>query len=390
MSDDLQHAPNQVSIGQLPLSALLSQALVAYTVEADNEFEHQMPHRTASFGSTDGRGTLWLTSLAMWENCLRYLTPDGVTISELHRQARLATNLDGMRRWGYITIEPGVSGGTSKKPRADAVLRPTRAGLHAQEVWRPIPGEIERRWRERFGEGEIDRLRQALWEIMSQVKYALPEFLPILGYGLFTRGRRSSADRVATMQDEPETQPPAPVADVANLPLSALLAKALLVFAVQFERESNVSLAISADVLRVLGAQDVQVRDLRRLSGISKESLSMALGFLEDRELAIVGPDSSGSRYKVVRLTPKGLEAKEMYLQLVEDIEQRWRVRYGEQSVARLREALEPLVGLSDANSPLFQGLQPYPDGWRAKIARPETLPYFPMVLHRGGYPDGA
>jgi hypothetical protein len=29
-----------------PLSALLSQALVAFTIEADNETEHRLPHRT--------------------------------------------------------------------------------------------------------------------------------------------------------------------------------------------------------------------------------------------------------------------------------------------------------------------------------------------------------
>jgi hypothetical protein len=32
--------------GRLPLSALVSQALVAFAIEFDNEFEHQMPHRT--------------------------------------------------------------------------------------------------------------------------------------------------------------------------------------------------------------------------------------------------------------------------------------------------------------------------------------------------------
>ena len=30
------------------LSALLSQALVAFTIEFDNEFEHRFPHRTAA------------------------------------------------------------------------------------------------------------------------------------------------------------------------------------------------------------------------------------------------------------------------------------------------------------------------------------------------------
>jgi methyltransferase (TIGR00027 family) len=37
-----------------------------------------------------------------------------------------------------------------------------------------------------------------------------------------------------------------------------------------------------------------------------------------------------------------------------------------------------------------FQGLDPYPDNWRASVRRPVTLPHYPMVLHRGGYPDGS
>ena len=116
----------------------------------------------------------------------------------------------------------------------------------------------------------------------------------------------------------------------------------------------------------------------------------MALGYLEGRELAVVEPDPAGSRYKVARLTPKGLEARKAYFRLVEAIKQRWRSRYGEQAIIRLRDALEQLVGAPNAESPLFQGLQPYPDNWRARVARPETLPHYPMVLHRGGYPDGA
>ncbi len=390
MGEDLQFVPESASDGHLPLSALLSQALVAYTIEVDNEFEHRMLHRTASFGSTGGSHTPWLISLAMWENCLRYLTAEGMTVGELQRLARLATNLDGMRRWGYITIEPAIAGSTPTKPSVNSMLRPTRAGLHAQEVWRPLPGEIEQRWRERFGEDEIDRLRQALWDVVSQVNRDLPDFLPILGYGLYTRGRQPGPGRALARQDDNGQQSSDATVDVTTLPLSALLAKVLLVFAVQFERASQVSLAISANVLRVLGESAVQIRDLPRLNGVSKEGLSMALGFLEHRELATIEPDSTGSRYKVARLDPQGLEARDAYFQLAAAIEQRWRIRYGAQAIAHLRDALERLVGTSDAASLLFQGLQPYPDGWRAKVAWPETLPHYPMVLHRGGYPDGA
>jgi len=42
------------------------------------------------------------------------------------------------------------------------------------------------------------------------------------------------------------------------------------------------------------------------------------------------------------------------------------------------------------AGSNLLGGLQPYPDGWRASVASREVLPHYPMVLHRGGFPDGS
>jgi hypothetical protein len=36
-----------------PLPTLLSQALVAHTIELDNEAEHRLPHRTTEQGSGD-------------------------------------------------------------------------------------------------------------------------------------------------------------------------------------------------------------------------------------------------------------------------------------------------------------------------------------------------
>lgn len=72
-------------------------------------------------------------------------------------------------------------------------------------------------------------------------------------------------------------------------------------------------------------------------------------------------------------------------------IEERWRQRFGDAVVTELRLSLEPLVG--DARShdtPLFEGLEPYPGGWRAPCGKPSALPHYPMVLHRGGYPDGS
>jgi hypothetical protein len=78
-------APSQAA-GTLPLAALLSQALVAFTIECDNEAEHLLPHHTTDHGPSQGApggpasGMPWLTSLAMWGNCLRFLPDDGTTV----------------------------------------------------------------------------------------------------------------------------------------------------------------------------------------------------------------------------------------------------------------------------------------------------------------------
>jgi hypothetical protein len=79
--------------------------------------------------------------------------------------------------------------------------------------------------------------------------------------------------------------------------------------------------------------------------------------------------------------------AYESELKLVEG---RWIERFGER-IDGLRTALQAIVGDGTAEgSPLFAGLEPYAEGWRAMVRRPKTLPHFPMVLHRGGYPDGS
>jgi hypothetical protein len=47
------------------------------------------------------------------------------------------------------------------------------------------------------------------------------------------------------------------------------------------------------------------------------------------------------------------------------------------------------LVGEPTApRSPIFGGLEPHPDGWRAAVRKPNTLPHYPMVLHcMAGFP---
>ena len=52
----------------------------------------------------------------------------------------------------------------------------------------PLPGLIEQRWRERFGPGQVSRLRDSLLTVVSQLDPSLPDCLPILGAALHSRG----------------------------------------------------------------------------------------------------------------------------------------------------------------------------------------------------------
>jgi DNA-binding MarR family transcriptional regulator len=380
----------------VPLSALLSQALVALSIELDNEFEHRMTHWINSDDRQARQGP-WLTSVVMYVNCLRFLQDDGITVGELQRRARTSTNLEGMRRWRYLTIEPRPAPGARTRPGPDAVLRPTRYGREARAVWPPLFGEVEQRWQERFGEPLVARLRRALTEIAAAITHPLPDCMPILGYGLRSVGGEAqlpgSPPAVAEPQRGPAAgpDPPGSPDDVTRLSLHALLSRVLLAFSVAFARRSQVSLAISADVVRLLDGGGSPLRALPGRSGVSKEAISMATGFLDRQGYAVAEPVAPPGRGKLVRLTAEGEAAQKRYGQLTAVIEARWLERFGEPAAAGLRQSLAQLVGDGTPNGcPLFAGLTPYPDGWRASVRRPRLLPHFPMVLHRGGFADGS
>jgi DNA-binding MarR family transcriptional regulator len=366
--------------GRLPLPTLLSHVLVAFTVEFDNEAERQMHHRTTRHGAKAGSlHAPWLVSLAMWSNCMQFIGDEGVPLRELERRARTKTNLAGMERWGYITVAPDPADRRPKPPRSAWLVRATPAGRKAQQVWQPLFEVIEQRWRERFGKDTIDQLRESLATAAHQLDLELPECLPILGYGLFTKGR------------DYERRPTGRRENSVHRPLTALLSPVLLAFALEFESESELSLAISANLVRVLDEKGVRVRDLPGVTGVSKEAIAVSQSYLTQRGYAVFAADKSASRTKVVRLTAKGEDAQQVYRHLLGTIEKRWLTRFGKDTISNLRQSLQQLVGEPTPQlSPLFRGLEPYPDGWRASVPRPDTLPHFPMVLHRGGYPDGS
>jgi hypothetical protein len=141
-----------------------------------------------------------------------------------------------------------------------------------------------------------------------------------------------------------------------------------------------VSLPLGANVLRVLDADRVARRDLTARAGISKEAVAMAVGYLQRTGLAEAAPGGA------IRLTRAGVDARADY------------GRRAPRTMPELQDALESVLAQRDA---LAAGLVPPENGWRAQrpylnqtqrvLADPTAaLPWQPMVLHRGGWPDGS
>jgi hypothetical protein len=215
------------------------------------------------------------------------------------------------------------------------------------------------------GGGVVDHLREGLTSIGERFP-GLPDTLPILRYGLFCEVE-DTAGRSA-----------------GESSLGALLSRPLLAFALGYERGVKLSLAVMLNVVRVLVGDGVRVTDLPGLSGVSREAIAMALTLLETAQCVEVW---SRDRRRVVRLTDRGPNARRRGLRRVRDQEAAWHERFGDE----LRAALAPLVGDGTrSGSRLFAGLEPYPRGWRSDVRPPGRLPWFPMVPHRGGWPDGS
>jgi hypothetical protein len=368
----------------LPLPTLCSEVLVAYTIELDNEAEHRLPHRTTRDADPGTRGEVpWLVSYPLWANVLRYLGDEVVSVVELAARARTSRLLlGGLRRWGYVGLR-SPQGEKLQKPQHDTLVRATRQAHRAGEVWRSLPALMDERWRSRFGGDAMDRLVSSLGTLHRALAIDPPAYLPPV---FPTQNGKAEVPVART----PSSAPHAGVAG-GDPGLSELLSGVLLAFTLDFESVSRIALPIAANTLRVLDGDGVRMRDLPRRTGVSKEANAMCAGWLERRGCAVTEQVRSASRGKVLRLTSKGRGAQAMYRRLLDETEEAWRTTYGADVIDRLRAGLEVPVGDGVlASSPLAEGLEPYPDNWRAAVGQPDTLPHYPMVLHRGAYPDGS
>lgn len=342
---------------QVPLTTLLSWVWIAHTIEADNAFEDAASARV---------GRHFRISMPMWTNGLRFIEEGGISVNELRTRARAACNIGGLERWGWISV--GDVGGTRREGygshrgvRGDVILRPTRAGAYARRMWPRVVRDVEERWRTRFGADVIDALRHALMSVVTPMPWSPPEVHPSDGFHTHVVIDSDGVD--------------------AERPLVALLGQVLTAFTVDHELKSEVSLPLGANFLRVLGSGAVRVRDLPVRTGLSKEGIAMAAGCLQRSGLAISAPE------RALHFTPSGLDARDGYWQ--------WAARPREKGLrAALGAVLAQRNALSEGLVPpegCWRGAKPYLGQTQRLVADPTgALPWHPMVLHRGAWPDAS
>jgi DNA-binding MarR family transcriptional regulator len=311
-----------------PLFALLSQVLVALTLELDGEFEKQM--RVSGYAGAS-------LSVVIWSTLVRFLAGASLSVRNLAAQSlssekRVKFELGCLERWSFITLEAGTADdrsvaagrdgwGSGRGIRSDWMVRLTTKGHRAIQIWTPLFDEIESRWLERFGSDDIGTLRRSLEEIAARLDLNLPHGIPGPWEWDATYKACSTNEAVP-------------------LPLHALLSQLLLAFTIDFQRESRVPLWLCGNTLRVLSDQPIPESEIPHLTGCSPET--SGIGW-QIKPYIIVESAPPPRRGKLVRLSPLGLRAREKYYNVTSAVEKRWETHFGKQKIRHLRESLSDL-----------------------------------------------
>ncbi len=354
----------------LPLSTPLSQLLIAFTIEFDNELDHRLAEADL--------GHRLPISMVMWSNFLRFVE-DGITVGELPEATGIPKSQDALdaRRHGALAlrvrrarfrVEARRMGKRSSASCASGSSAPRRSARKTQEIAPPLFGEIEKRWEKRFGAGAIDELRQALGAVIEGLDLELPEYLPIVGSANGMRAEIEHRERGATdgghLSALPRTGAPR---------LHARL-------------RAQVGAVAAAD-------RELRARSRRGGSGRPRHS--------RDRGRVAGGDDHGAEVPREDRLRHGRGEARPPDAEGPGGAGGRSRAACGSRARVEDAPAAQGRWPRSSISGRLSEGLHPYPDGWRARKKYVEQtnaviddptgrLPHYPMVLHRGGWPDGS
>jgi hypothetical protein len=330
-----------MSVPHKPLSALLSQILVAYSIELDGEFERHMLQ-------TQSRSVR--LSLVVWLNVLQFLADGPVSVRALSTRALtsesgVTAGLGCLERWGFVALQPGKRSGfgSGRGIRADWPIWLTAIGETAVRIWPDLIPEIDARWSKRFGDNAT-RLRRSLEAIEHQIDLELPQGLPFAMLKLPEFGPRKSGAE-------------------GSLPLPVLLSRVLLAFALDFERESQTPISLCANAIRVLSDEPIPETEIPKRTGCSKETAGIGW---QHKPYVIVERDPARGRGKFVRLSEAGIKAQHQYYRCTRDIEENWNKRFGA-ATKEIREFLTILLKRREVSD----GLKPPSGTTRAGAQTP-------------------
>lgn len=300
---------------------------------------------------------LSLPSMGLWANVLRAIPDAGLDRREL--PARTVLSLRGMRavlrdleRRRWLTSD--------KQGRGVHLLRLTASGRQARDAGPRLVANVERRWRRRFGTGEVAALHTALADIARQFDVCWPWSLTGYGPG---DASVTGGGHVPGVVGPPRIPPHGadwPVVlrkgggAARRPPLPALLSEVLAAFTMDYEWDAfgyGAGLWSTSNLLQFVKASGMALEEAAARGDVRGNGKSG----LERHLVVVVESGKPGDGSRRVHLTPKGQRARDSHAYLVEAVEQDWQRRYGK-AVAALRQVLERL------DRQLGEGWPNYPD----------------------------
>jgi len=270
-----------------------------------------------------------IAPLDLWANLLRVCSERDIDVGELPALVRLSkravrTRIAAAVRCGCL--EQHASGEGRK------TVRLTRRGREVARQWQSIEKSGEKRWQERVGIARASRLRACLEKTVGAFPLEHPHYPASYG----------SADASITGGNGQDWKPVFRTGadSVSGLSISALVAQALVAFAMEYEKTSPVALSLSATVITRIPPAGKLLKELGNSVGVAALARH---GFLR----------LSGERGSLTAfLTAKGRAVSAEYDERIRAVEAAWRDRFGGESVAQLRRALEDVTGAGDDHMP--------------------------------------
>jgi DNA-binding MarR family transcriptional regulator len=132
-------------------------------------------------------------------------------------------------------------------------------------------------------------------------------------------------------------------------PMIRLLGTACDVFADELERRladtpyDDIRISHGC-VFGTIDPEGSRLTDLATRARMTKQSVGEVTSDLEQRGYVERLPDPSDGRAKIIRLTERGRAAQALGRELIDEIEQEWADRFGEERIAAFRDALEAIT----------------------------------------------